>query len=404
MIANCKLISGLLLSLALVGCGPLDAAEQDQDLGYTWKPAALVDGGTYSKVSFTSAQATTVLDMVNSATLTQLDVEIALTSTAAKNIVAARPIKTLAALDAVSYVGAAALKALKAYVPRWKPSGPTPPTGGGTYDSVTFTASEEQTALKISNQATDAQLKAGKVTTAARKVIIAGRPRASLKVLAAAKGIGPATLKALRAMVSSWSGATTAPPQLTVKALVAEAAANGTKSKYYDKLVSVPRAIISTNPSRSSNGTLICWIADPTAGSVKQLKVYVAASAKLKTSFASVHDDISLSGKFTRYGSTWELALEQTTHSLALNKNGLAYKYYKSVQAAWRSTAKNPEGVVRVTSSSGYVYMVPLPLFQHHPMWSSSPGAPKDSGNEQDLAWNAAAQQALNAWLKAQGK
>ena len=48
--------------------------------------------------------------------------------------------------------------------------------------------------------------------------------------------------------------------------------------------------------------------------------------------------------------------------------------------------------------------MVPLPIFLDHPMWNSSPpAAPKDSGNEQDLAWNAAAQKALNSWLLSGG-
>ena len=480
-----KILAGIIVC-TLAACAPAPDEVLDDDPHYTWKPSALVSGGTFSGVTFTAAEATTVLDMVNSAsqsqldneirltstaakyivaarpiktmtaldavkyvgksaltrlkayvpswtkapdagtsisqsgvtfsstemtavlemvnkaTQAQLDIDMSLTSTAAKNIVLARPIKTLAALDAVKYVGGSALKALKAYVPKWKPSGTTP-TGGGTYDGVTFTAAEEKTALEIANKATDAQLKTGSVTTSPRKVIITNRPWASLKALAAYSGIGPATIKAIKAMVPTWKGAVIAPDKVTVKTLAAEAATNGSKSAYYGKVVDVSRAIITSTPSKSSSGNVSFWIADPTAGDTKQLKVYISATAKQKTTFASIFDDVTVTGVFTRYGSTWELLLDDATkHSLALNKNGLAYKYYKSIQSAWHSTSKNPEGAVRVVSSSSYVYMVPLPIFLDHPMWQgTSPGAPKDSGNEQDLSWNSSAQKTLNAWLKA---
>ena len=479
-------IAATTIIISLAACAPAPDLLLEDDPSYTWKPSALVSGGTYSGVTFTAAQATTVLDMVNTASLsqldneirltstaakyivaarpiktmtaldavkyvgksalsallayvpswtkapdadtsisqsgvtfsktemtavlemvnkatqTQLDNDIGLTSTAAKNIVLARPIKTLAALDAVKYVGGAALKTLKAYVPTWKPSGTTP-TGGGTYDGVTFTAAEEKTALEIANKATDAQLKAGGVTTSPRKIILANRPWASLKALAAYSGIGPSTVKYLKAMVSTWKGTVIAPDKVTVKTLAAEAAASGTSSKYYGKVVAVSRAIITSTPSKTSAGNVSFWIADPTAGFKKQLKVYISATAKQKTTFASVFDDVAVTGKFTRYGSTWELLLDDTTkHTLALNKNGLAYKYYKSIQSAWHSTSKNPEGAVRVVSSSSYVYMIPLPIFLDHPMWKgTTPTAPKDSGNEQDLSWNASTQKMLNAWLKA---
>ena len=396
-------ILATVLVFGLAACAPAPNEVLDDDPQYTWKPSALVSGGTFSGVTFTAVEATTVLDMVNTASLSQLDNEIKLTSTAAKNIVLARPIKTLAELDAVKYVGGSALKALKAYVPKWKPSGTTP-TGGGTYDGVVFTAAEEKTALEIANKATDAQLKTGGVTTSPRKVIIANRPWASLKALAAYSGIGPATIKAIKAMVSTWKGAVTTPDKVTIKTLAAEAKTNGSASKYYGKVVIVARAIITSKPYKSSAGNVSFWVADPTAGYKKQIKIYASATAKQKTTFASIFDDVTVTGKFTKYGSTWELVLDDATkHSLALNKNGLAYKDYKSIQSAWKSTSKNPEGAVRVVSSFGYVYMVPLPIFLDHPMFTgATPGAPKDSGNEQDLSWNAAAQKALNAWLKTQ--
>ena len=482
-----SVLAVLFISIFMLACGGEDPVTDGWRAGYTWKPEALTSGGTYSKVVFTAQEATTVLDMVNAATLTQLDDEIALHATAAKNIVAARAIKTMTALDKVSYVGATALKALKAYVPKWTNT-PAPgssvsqsgvtftsaevttvlemandatqtqldkdislhstaaknivaarpintmaeldsvsyvgatalkalrayvskwtaaggTTTGGTHDLVTFTAAEEKTALEIANKATDLQLKTGGVTTSPRKKILAGRTWASLSALAATSGIGPSTMKALRSMASSWTGAVTPPTKLTIKTLAAEAATNGTSSSYYGKVVSVARAIVTTYPSKTSAGNLSFYVADPSTGYKKQLKVYISAKASLTTAFISQFDDLSITGKFTRYGSTWELLLDSSKdHAVALNKSGLGYKYYYSVQAAWKSTSKNPEGVVRVTSSTGYVFMVPLPVFQDHPMWNGTrPAAPKDSGNVQDLSWNAAAQKALNTWLASSG-
>ncbi len=477
------LAAALVAALTMSCGGGEDSTADEWRDGYTWKPAALTSGGTYSGVAFTAQEATTVLDMVNAATLiqlddeialhataaknivaarpiksmtsldavsyvgatalktlrgyvpkwtktpaagssvsqsgvtftaaevtttlemandatlTQLDKEIGLTSTAAKNIVAARPINSMADLDGVKYVGAAALKALRAYVAKWTAAGGT--TTGGTHDLVTFTAAEEKTALEIANKATDLQLKTGGVTTSPRKKILAGRPWASLSSLAATSGIGPSTMKALRGMVASWAGAVTPPASLTITTLAAEAAGSGTASQYYGEVVSVARAVVTTWPSKTSAGNISFYVADPSAGARKQLKVYISAKAKLSTTFLSQFDDTAITGKFTRYGSTFELLLDSgKLHAVSLNRSGLSYSAYYSVQAAWKSTAKNPEGAVRVTSSSGYVYMVPLPVFLDHPMWGGSPpAAPRDSGNVQDLAWNAAAQKALNTWL-----
>ena len=357
-----------------------------------------------SGVTFTSTEVSVVLEMANRATFDQLDKEVGLTSTAARSIVAARPIATLVELDQVKYVGGSALKALRALVPMWKPVGGGA-TGGTEYDGIAFDAAEEGTALVIVNRASDGQLKAGGVTTTPRRILIANRPWASLAAVAAFKGIGAATMRALRTMVATWQGTTTAPPALAVSTLTAAAATAGAASQYYDRVVVVPRAIITSTPSKSSTGKAVFYIADPAAGDVQQLKVYVSPSARLQIAFATIYDDIRIQGRFTKYRDEFELLLDlPDKHSLKLNRSGLTYRCYKAIQAAWRSTAANPEGAVRVSSTSGYVFMIPLPLFKHHPMWAGSPpSSPRSSGNEQDLAWNGAAQSKLNAWRLANG-
>ncbi len=120
--------------------------------------------------------------------------------------------------------------------------------------------------------------------------------------------------------------------------------------------------------------------------------------------FATIHDDITLAGEFTSHNGTFEVLVEDPAlHACALNRSGLAYGDYASVLAAWHSTADFPEGAVYVTSDFDYSFMVGLPIFGDHPMWGGTPpAAPGDDGNEQDHAWNAAAQDALDAWLAAQ--
>jgi len=74
-------------------------------------------GDTGTDLTEGGVNATGVLKLVNdpAVTVQTLDIDASLTSTAAKNIVAARPIATIAALDAVSYVGPATLQALLTY-------------------------------------------------------------------------------------------------------------------------------------------------------------------------------------------------------------------------------------------------------------------------------------------------
>lgn len=474
-----KLLS-LMTITSLWSCGPLDQEIENVDL--VWKPAALTEGGTWSGVTFTAEEATAVLDMANTATLSQLDHEMGLVSTAAKNMVSRRPLRTMLALDDVPYVGKAALKRLRGYVPSWsvtpggtavtqsgvtfttsetetvlemingadaalldstigldtravqgilaaRPLGSlaaldalpyvggnalnklkdyiplwTAPTSqeGGTHDGVAFTAKEQRTALEIANIATADQLTSGGLSGAPRNIIIANRPWAGLGALADYSGIGTGTLQALKGMVPGWTAAPP-PAALTVTALMQEAKFHGTASIHYNQVVRVKRAIVTSEPLVGGGSQLSFWIADPDGGDLQGLKVSVSFPEGQSTAFITIFDELRLTGRFSRLGNTFQLRLDDAErHQVELNRSGLAHDEYKAIQAAWHSTAKNPEGAVRVVSKAGYVYMVPLPLFLDHPMWQGDPPSPPaDSGNEQDLAWNALAQQTLNDWRAA---
>ncbi len=474
---NYKKLIALLTLTGIWSCGPIDPEIDPVDL--VWKPAALTEGGTWSGVTFTAEEATAVLDMANTATLSQLDHEMSLVSTAAKNILnqrplrtmealddvpyvgktalgrlkdyvafwgsnpeegtttqsgvtftaaeteaalgivnsaaaallddeisldaravtgilGARPIDSLAALDALPYVGGNALNKVKNYIPYW--TAPAPQEGG-TYDGVIFNADEQAKALEIANVATATQLNSGGLSGSPRNIVIANRPWENLSALADFSGIGAGTLRALKGMVSSWTTAPE-PERLTVKDLMQEAKFNGAASIYYNQVVHVERAMVTSTPLKSNTGGLSFWIADPSSGHLQGLKVTISLPKTADTSFITIFDELQLTGRFSREAATFQLALDDADrHVATLNRSGLAWGAYKAIQAAWHSTAKNPEGAVRVVSVFGYVYMVPLPLFLDHPMWwGDPPSSPQDSGNEQDLSWNAMAQQTLNDW------
>jgi DNA uptake protein ComE-like DNA-binding protein len=346
--------------------------------------------------------------MANNATYDQLRYEATLTSTASNNIIAARPIATMDALAAVPYVGTAALTDIKNYIPAWKSSSTTQPSGaGGTYDGVTFTDDEAVDALDIANRATFYQLtEKATVTTTSANSIIAARPIATMDELAAVPNVAAAALTDIKNYIPSWPGMPVeAPAQLSVNTLAAEAANNGTSSTYYDKIVVVNRAIITSEPYTHSSGAVSFWIADTRAGNVKQLKAYIDSSAGMDTGFASIFDDVKLMGKFTQYGSTWEILLDNAeTHSITLNKSGVKYGQYSTLMDAWKSTAANPEGAVLLESSFGYWYKVPLPIFLDHPMWyGGSPTSALTNEHELNHSWMGEAMNALAAWY-ADGK
>lgn len=81
--------------------------------------SSIDDAGTWEGVSFSAEEVRTVLDIVNIATLAQLDDDVPLNSRAANNIVSDRPIESMEQLAAVAYIGSSALQALKDYAPYW---------------------------------------------------------------------------------------------------------------------------------------------------------------------------------------------------------------------------------------------------------------------------------------------
>ncbi|MCG9739672.1 phospholipase D-like domain-containing protein [Shewanella insulae] len=104
------------------------AAEFEGHFSYTYcvagngaecaKPA--YEEGTWEGVFFSASDVSVVLDIVNNATLTELDIDAAMNKTAANNIIAARPIADMDTLAAVPYVGNAAMIDLKDYIAQWQ--------------------------------------------------------------------------------------------------------------------------------------------------------------------------------------------------------------------------------------------------------------------------------------------
>lgn len=77
-------------------------------------------GGTWEGVTFTGDEVAVVLDIVNNASLEQLDIDAAMNKRAAENIISARPIDSMDQLEAVPYVGNAAMIDLQDYMPTWQ--------------------------------------------------------------------------------------------------------------------------------------------------------------------------------------------------------------------------------------------------------------------------------------------
>lgn len=363
-------------------------------------------GETVEGVVFSADEAAAVVWGVNRATVQELDVDVGLTSTAAQNLVANAPYENVAAIGAVSYVGPSALTALRSYAPVW--AAQMGQGTGGTYDGVTFSDAEAATALEIVNTASAEQLTAGGVSTTPRNVILDNRPWASLAALADFSGIGTATMQAVKNMVPGWTGPTVPPVEVTLAQLLAAASSQGIASPYFGQRVTVARSIITSTPQSYAGGSKAFFAADPPEGNVQQLKIYVAASASQDVSFATLFDDVSVTGTFTQYSSSWEILVDDAQqHLVALNRSGVAYGEYRTCQDAWSSTVGNPEGVVRIATTGGYTYMVPLPLFTDHPMYEGlpdplDPSAVYGGNSNPGQLWCGDQQAILDAWLAQQ--
>ncbi len=99
----------------------LDYVDADPTCG---APDMLVEG-----VPLTEAEATAILAVANGASQIQLDDAAGLDARAAVNIVDERPLATMEALAAVSYVGRTAIEKLRDYAPDWTPPEEEDPVG-----------------------------------------------------------------------------------------------------------------------------------------------------------------------------------------------------------------------------------------------------------------------------------
>ncbi len=212
-----------------VGAGALQALKAFA-ASYSSGCAAL--GGTFESVVFSDAQANAVLDLANHGASAVLDTITGIGPTLAGRIIAARPLADLPALGAVSNVGATVLTNLRDEVATTWCTLPaatcdcdtTTPETTFTYDGVTFTQNEAQTALAVVNTASRAQLRADVgLDQALTETLLGGRPWASLALVAAAPGVGTAALTNLVTLVQArlWQGPGPMTTAITVLDLLA---------------------------------------------------------------------------------------------------------------------------------------------------------------------------------------
>ena len=150
---------------------------------------------TTDEIKEHTPQAVGVLAFVNGpdATVARLDIDVGLDSRAARNIVADRPYSSIAALDAVPYVGKAALAKLLAYVT----------SIGGIPDhlveGVALTGAQEAAIVDVANHATESALAvAAGLASRAAHAIVTARPLATIEAVAAVPYVGATAIAKLR--------------------------------------------------------------------------------------------------------------------------------------------------------------------------------------------------------------
>jgi DNA uptake protein ComE-like DNA-binding protein len=162
-----------------------------------------------------AASTAQILFLVNhpATDVTLLDVSVGLDKRAAEGIVAHRAgadgfaqtgdddaFDTIAELDAVPWVGQAALEKLKS----WVTANPPPADMAGVYDGVSFDAQTAALALTIARDADYEELAGqGHIWSTGAHRIVDGRPYAKLADVAATYGVGKTTMQALKAYADS---------------------------------------------------------------------------------------------------------------------------------------------------------------------------------------------------------
>jgi DNA uptake protein ComE-like DNA-binding protein len=147
---------------------------------------------------------------------------------AAANLVAARPFANVTQIGNVALIGPNALRALKGQARTWwfaRQNQPSQPSLAGTFDGVVFDEATATRALELTNTAAAGELSSKGLASSAVSAIVAGRPFASLSAVAAASGVGPASMQALK----NWASAPVNPPARTLAEVRAalETAAGG---------------------------------------------------------------------------------------------------------------------------------------------------------------------------------
>lgn len=187
-----------LVVVAVAGCGADLAVISDDGADESWETAT-GELSTGAILAFLNGE---------DATFLVLNDDVGLDGRAARNIVNRvrgpdealgtaddRPLRTLAELDALPWVGTAALTALDRFVVA-RGGGPGAPT---LVEGVSFTAGEAAAATAVCN---DARLELVGFTSSQRTNLAAGRPHVNLISVASTSGIGPAALTKLRTFVA----------------------------------------------------------------------------------------------------------------------------------------------------------------------------------------------------------
>ncbi len=191
-------------SLAYVGTSALQKIATYAAMHPAPQPE-LVEG-----VELAGWQSEAVIWGVNQASLQELDDVVALDVRAAGNLFANAPFESVTAMGPMGYVGNSALKKLRSYATIWaaKMLGNS---AAGNYDGVYFDTDAADVALTIANTATAYQMKlGGGMWITSGHTVVEARPYASLAEVAATKGVGKSTMRALQEFATSdqwpWSG------------------------------------------------------------------------------------------------------------------------------------------------------------------------------------------------------
>ena len=207
-----RTLLSLALALSLAACGPVTDDEAGAPLPAPEDPESADDVVLPGE----TAEAITILEFLNdgATTFELLDADVGLDVRAAQNLIAHRDgddlepgtadddlFDTMDELDAVPYVGPAAVAKLTEYVTfqGWVFY------STGSWEGVTFTASQVTLALDFANFASLEVLDHdAKLDARAAENILAARPIISMKQLAEVAWVGPAALERVRAFLPTW--------------------------------------------------------------------------------------------------------------------------------------------------------------------------------------------------------